>query len=177
MIVLVGECVVYLVTWAWPTCLGLNLGGEELIKSLQRNYGVAGQEQFTAAIDLAQTVASTTTFANHNARSSLATNFQFKCCGIYDSNEYDTSLWRLQSLGPKLAIPLTCCILNNLEEPKSYLNPHPSNSTLCQALEPNRHEGFRYKQVIRLSFNVHFVKFQRFRVVSTILSNGTVSST
>lgn len=59
MLVLVGECVVYLVTWAWPTCLGLNLGGEELIKSLQRNYGVAGQEQFTAAIDLAQTVVST----------------------------------------------------------------------------------------------------------------------
>lgn len=58
MLVLVGECVVYLVTWAWPTCLGLNLGGEELTKSLQRNYGVAGQEQFTVAIDLAQTLVS-----------------------------------------------------------------------------------------------------------------------
>lgn len=49
-----GECAVYVVATVWPTCLGLGLDPEDLVKSLQRNYGVAGQEQFTAAVDLAQ---------------------------------------------------------------------------------------------------------------------------
>lgn len=55
MIVLVGECAVYATAWVWPNCLGLEVDPEILTKSLQRNYGNAGQEQFTAAIDLAQT--------------------------------------------------------------------------------------------------------------------------
>lgn len=40
--------------WAYPQCLGLGMDTEQLAKSLRENYGVAGQEQFTAAIDLAQ---------------------------------------------------------------------------------------------------------------------------
>lgn len=59
MTLLVGECAIYSVTWAWPHCLGLDLDREELAKTLQKNYGVSSQEQFTAAIDLIQTTAST----------------------------------------------------------------------------------------------------------------------
>ncbi|CAH0553130.1 unnamed protein product [Brassicogethes aeneus] len=124
ILVLVGECVVYATAWAWPDCLGLGLDPDLTTKTLQMNYGSTGQEQFTAAVDLAQTM--------------------FSCCGIESANEYDTSLWRLQSLGPSLAIPLTCCKLDNINETRAYLNPHPINITLCQALERNRHEGFRH---------------------------------
>ncbi|KAJ3666337.1 hypothetical protein Zmor_001786 [Zophobas morio] len=124
MVVLVGECAVYATAWAWPNCLGLDVDPEALTKALQRNYGNAGQEQFTAAIDLAQTL--------------------FNCCGVESANEYDTSLWRLQPLSPSLAIPLTCCKLENYNASKAYLNPQPINKTLCQALEPNRHEGYRH---------------------------------
>ncbi|KAF5292757.1 hypothetical protein FQR65_LT11165 [Abscondita terminalis] len=127
MLVLVGECAVYTISWIWPHCLGIDLDKDELVTSLQSNYGVSGQEQFTAAIDLTQT--------------------KFNCCGISSANEYDTSLWRLQALGPnKLAVPLTCCILSNFHEDQSYLNPNPINSSLCQALEFVRHEGLRHNK-------------------------------
>ncbi|KAK5649779.1 hypothetical protein RI129_000808 [Pyrocoelia pectoralis] len=127
MAMLIGECAIYTISWVWPHCIGLDLNGDELTKTLQSNYGVSGQEQFTAAIDLTQAA--------------------FKCCGVVSANEYDTSLWRLQDLAPnKLSIPFTCCILNNFGEPQSYLNPNPRNATLCQALEFTRHEGFRHKK-------------------------------
>ncbi|EEZ98301.1 tetraspanin-18B [Tribolium castaneum] len=124
MIVLVGECAVYAIAWAWPNCLGLEVDPEDLTKSLQRNYGNVEQVQFTAAIDLAQTL--------------------FNCCGVESANEYDTSLWRLQGLGANLAIPRSCCKLENCDDSKAYLDPKPINLTLCQALEPNRHEGYRH---------------------------------
>lgn len=72
---------------------------------------------------------------------------QFECCGVESANEYDTSLWRLQALGPSLAIPLTCCKLENLNDTRSYLDPHPINSSLCQALEASRHKSFRHLKV------------------------------
>lgn len=56
MLMLVGECAIYAITWAWPHCLGLDLDAQELTKTLQSNYGVPGQEQFTAAIDLTQSM-------------------------------------------------------------------------------------------------------------------------
>ncbi|KAJ8971578.1 hypothetical protein NQ314_000635, partial [Rhamnusium bicolor] len=120
-------CATYAIAWAWPNCIGLGLDVVDLIKTLQRNYGTSGQEQFTAAVDLAQTM--------------------FNCCGIESANEYDTSLWRLQSLGPSLAVPLTCCKLENVNQSMAYLNPEPINSGLCQALEKNRHEGYRHTLV------------------------------
>lgn len=55
MMVLICECTVYAVAWIWPQCMGLGLDSEALVKTLQRNYGVSGQDQFTAAVDLAQT--------------------------------------------------------------------------------------------------------------------------
>ncbi|XP_030763836.1 tetraspanin-11 [Sitophilus oryzae] len=124
MAVLIGECAIYAVTWLWPQCMGLGVDGDAMVKSLQRNYGVSGQDQFTAAIDLAQTT--------------------FRCCGVNSANEYDTSLWRLQALGKPLAIPLTCCILQNVNETGAYLNPAAVNLSLCQALEKNRHDGYRH---------------------------------
>ncbi|KAG5871160.1 hypothetical protein JTB14_020194 [Gonioctena quinquepunctata] len=60
------------------------------------------------------------------------------------ANEYDTSFWRLQALGPSLAVPLSCCRLLNANQSKAYLNPEPVSPSLCQALEKNRHEGFRH---------------------------------
>ncbi|KRT83664.1 Tetraspannin [Oryctes borbonicus] len=124
MLVLIGECAVYTIAWAWPQCLGLGLIPQELAKSLQRNYGVGGQEQFTAAVDLAQTL--------------------FKCCGVLSANEYDTSVWRLQSLGPPLAVPLTCCRLENLKSSNAYLDPNPVNNTLCQLSRKDLQQGFRH---------------------------------
>lgn len=55
MIVLLAECGVYAVVSIWPNCLGLAVAPGELSRTLQREYGVAGHEQFTAAVDLAQT--------------------------------------------------------------------------------------------------------------------------
>lgn len=72
---------------------------------------------------------------------------KFQCCGVDTANEYDTSLWVLQSLGPPLVVPLSCCKLTNPNETKAYLNPHPINKTLCQALEKNRHEDYRHTVV------------------------------
>ncbi|KAI4457427.1 tetraspanin [Holotrichia oblita] len=124
ILVLIGECAIYATAWAWPQCLGLGLIPDELGKSLQKSYGIAGEEQFTAAIDLAQTL--------------------FNCCGVQSANEYDTSFWRLQSLGPSLAVPLTCCRLENAKSHNAYLDPHPINTTLCQTLEKDLQQGFRH---------------------------------
>ncbi|XP_065170546.1 tetraspanin-18B isoform X1 [Atheta coriaria] len=124
LLVMVGECAAYAAAWIWPQCMGLGVVADELVKSMQRNYGAAGQEQFTAAIDLLQT--------------------SYSCCGIVSSVEYDTSLWRLQALGPSLAVPLTCCKLDNYNHPAAYLDPHPVNSSLCQALETSRQQGYRH---------------------------------
>ncbi|KAK9879286.1 hypothetical protein WA026_004137 [Henosepilachna vigintioctopunctata] len=127
IMVLIGECVLFITIWAWPNCLGLGLDSYELTKAVQGNYGKEDQEEFTAAIDLAQTM--------------------FQCCGVESANEYDTSLWRLQTLSHSLAVPLTCCKLINQNQTKSHLNPIPANTTLCQALEVSRHERHRHLKV------------------------------
>ncbi|XP_056637165.1 CD151 antigen [Diorhabda sublineata] len=124
MLILIGECAIFIIAWIWPSCMGLGINSEELIDALQRNYGSENQDQFTNAIDLVQA--------------------SFHCCGIETSNEYDASYWRLQSSRPSLSVPLTCCKLSNDNDTKSYLNPEPVSSALCQALDTNRHEGFRH---------------------------------
>lgn len=113
---------------AWPQCLGLNLDETAMVKALQGSYGVPDHEQFTAAMDLAQTI--------------------FECCAINTAINYDTSLWKLQSLGKKeLTVPLTCCRLQNRYEFSAYLDPIPMNLTLCQALQPHDYEGNRHLDV------------------------------
>lgn len=109
----------------WPHCLGPNLNSTSLIKALQGNYGIAGKEQFTVAVDLTQTL--------------------FECCGISTENNYDTSLWRLQGLGHRsLAVPLSCCQLRNSEDEKAYLDPQPYNITTCQVLQKFTFESTRH---------------------------------
>ncbi|XP_055532357.1 CD151 antigen isoform X2 [Wyeomyia smithii] len=122
---LVAEFGVCLMITAWPQCLGLNLDETAMVKALQGSYGVPGYEQFTAAMDLAQTI--------------------FECCAVNTAINYDTSLWKLQSLGKKeLTVPLTCCKLQNRYEFSAYLDPIPTNLTLCQALQPNDYETSRH---------------------------------
>ncbi|ETN57759.1 tetraspanin [Anopheles darlingi] len=122
---LIAEFGVCLMITAWPQCLGLNLNETAMVKALQGSYGVPGHEQFTAAMDLAQTI--------------------FECCAINTSINYDTSLWKLQSLGKKeLTVPITCCKLQNRYEFSAYLDPIPVNATLCQALQVNDYEKSRH---------------------------------
>lgn len=41
--------------WLWPGCIGLTVSPTYLARTLQRNYGKTGFEQYTAAVDYAQT--------------------------------------------------------------------------------------------------------------------------
>ncbi|GLV31995.1 Tetraspanin 68C [Carabus blaptoides fortunei] len=118
MIVLLAECAVYGIVSIWPHCLGLAVAPVDLVKTLQREYGGAGHGQFTAA---------------------------FNCCGVSSSVEYDTSLWRLTAVAhASLAVPLSCCRLDNVLEHNSYLDPKPINKTLCQAVDKERQQGYRH---------------------------------
>ncbi|XP_011135468.1 tetraspanin-17 [Harpegnathos saltator] len=120
-----GECSVCIIAMFWPHLLGMDVRPARLIRALQRSYAVPGREQFTAALDLAQTA--------------------FSCCGINGSNNYGTSWWRLQEVGRReLVVPLSCCTLNNANETDSFLNPVPANLTLCQTLNPAEHQYARH---------------------------------
>lgn len=111
-----------------PQCLGLNMNATEMVKVLQGSYGVPGMEQYTIAMDFAQTY--------------------LDCCAINDSINYDTSLWRLQKFGKKeLTVPVTCCALMNKFEANSYLDPIAVNETLCQSLEPTVFQKGRHLEV------------------------------
>ncbi|XP_046821612.1 tetraspanin-7-like isoform X1 [Vespa crabro] len=124
-LLLLSECTVFIVAIFWPYLLGIDVRPARLIRALQRSYAVPGREQFTAALDLAQTT--------------------FSCCGINGSNNYGTSWWRLQEVGRReLVVPLSCCTLNNANETDSFLNPEPANLTLCQALNPAEHQYARH---------------------------------
>lgn len=56
VLLLVGECTVCVLAVFWPHLLGVDVRPTRLIRALQRNYAVPGREQFTAALDLAQTM-------------------------------------------------------------------------------------------------------------------------
>lgn len=119
---------VCIVITIWPQCLGLNLNATEMVKILQAKYGVPGYEQYTVAMDFAQTY--------------------LDCCAINDSINYDTSYWRLQKFGKReLTVPLTCCGLMNKFEDNSYLDPIPINITLCQSIEPQEFSRSRHLEV------------------------------
>ena len=94
------------------------------------SYGVPGFEQYTIALDFAQTL--------------------LDCCAINDSINYDTSLWRLQKFGKsELTVPLTCCALMNKFQENSYLDPVPVNESLCQSLEVKDFQASRHLEVRR----------------------------
>ncbi|XP_011184645.1 tetraspanin-11 isoform X1 [Zeugodacus cucurbitae] len=126
IVLLLAESLVCLAITLWPHCLGISLDESKMVKALQGNYGVPGKEQFTNAMDLAQT--------------------RFGCCGMNSNINYNTSSWKLQGYGQReWVVPLTCCILHNVTDKMSYLDPKPVNITQCQMLQKmdyvqNRHE-------------------------------------
>ncbi|XP_046748183.1 CD82 antigen [Diprion similis] len=127
ILLLLGECTVCVLAVFWPHLLGVDVRTARLVRALQRSYAVAGRDQFTAALDLAQTA--------------------FSCCGINGSSNYGTSWWRLQEIGRRdLVVPLTCCMLNNTLQSEAFLNPEPTNLTLCETLNPAEHQKARHTQ-------------------------------
>ncbi|XP_030383185.1 tetraspanin-12 [Scaptodrosophila lebanonensis] len=127
VVLLLAESVVCLAITLWPHCLGISLDETQMVKALQANYGIPGQEQFTNAMDLAQT--------------------RFGCCGMSGAINYDTSLWRLQEYGQRnWAVPLSCCVLENAPDRLSYLDPKPANESQCQSLERTSYERERYTE-------------------------------
>lgn len=81
----------------------------------------------TASIDLVQT--------------------HFNCCAINSNLNYDMSLWKLQNYGQRdWAVPATCCILQNSFEKRSYLDPKPLNTSLCQSLLKHEYNHARHKE-------------------------------
>lgn len=129
----------------WPNCLSLDLGHDSLVVALTGQYGIPGNEEFTSAVDLAQT--------------------QFKCCGISSNINYDTSLWQLQGYAQKdLIVPLTCCELENYpEEREAYLDPKPLNLTLCQSLPRTEYSKGRHLKScdgeLKLWYEWHYLWF------------------
>jgi hypothetical protein len=55
VVLLLGESSLGVLAVICPEYLGVTVSVTQLTESLQRTYGVPGKEQFTAAIDLAQT--------------------------------------------------------------------------------------------------------------------------
>ncbi|KAI8041841.1 CD82 antigen [Drosophila gunungcola] len=127
VVLLLTESVLCLAITLWPHCLGISLDENQMVRSLQSNYGVPGQEQFTNAMDLAQA--------------------RFGCCGMRSSLDYDTSLWRLQSYGQRIwPVPLSCCVLANAGQSMAYLDPKPANESICQSIERESYERERHTE-------------------------------
>ncbi|XP_026280247.1 uncharacterized protein LOC113207771 isoform X2 [Frankliniella occidentalis] len=124
-LLLLGEMAVGALAVLGPQFLGLAVEHPRLTDALQRGYGVPGKEQFTAAFDLAQV--------------------SLRCCGVTGGADYHSSWWHLRELGQRdLLVPLSCCQLDNARDSDSFLDPRPSNLTLCQSLQqdtirPQRH--------------------------------------
>lgn len=55
VLLLLGECTVCVLAVFWPHILGVDVRTTRLVRALQRSYALPGREQFTAALDLAQT--------------------------------------------------------------------------------------------------------------------------
>lgn len=55
VLLLIGKCSLCLLVVFWPHLLGVDVKAPRLLRALQRSYALPGREQFTAAIDLAQT--------------------------------------------------------------------------------------------------------------------------
>nr|CAD7409752.1 unnamed protein product [Timema cristinae] len=115
VVLLLGECSFSVLATLCPQYLGVGVGSTKLVEALQRRYGVPGKDQFTAAVDLAQTM--------------------FQCCGIGGAVDYDTSWWRLRELGQReLVVPHSCCLLSNPpDDDRAFLDPRPLNVTTCQS--------------------------------------------
>ncbi|XP_026686000.1 tetraspanin-11-like [Diaphorina citri] len=127
LVVLLAESVFGILTAICPEYMGLKTENEDVTDQWQRNYGVPGREQYTAAIDLAQT--------------------KFECCGINSGKDFMTSWWRLRELAaPNLLVPLSCCHPDPKNPDQSFLDPQPLNETLCQDKQPDNYILARYTE-------------------------------
>ncbi|XP_047522416.1 CD82 antigen [Pieris napi] len=117
---LLCDCAAGVISAIWPRCFGIQNTRGGSVGALQGYYGVPDYEDFTTAVDLAQT--------------------ELKCCGMTSARNYDMSIWQLRRLGPRgMSVPLSCCVQG---EEESYLNPAPVNQSRCQGVTPNAQ--FRY---------------------------------
>lgn len=128
VVLLLGESSVGVLAVVCPEYVGVTVSMTRLAESLQRAYGVPGKEQFTAAVDLAQTI--------------------FQCCGMSGAVDYDVSWWRLRELGqPDLFVPRSCCLLSNApDDLKAFLDPHPLNMSACQSLDQSLYQMARHTE-------------------------------
>lgn len=153
---MIAECAIYTTAWLWPNCLGLIVDTHNLMETLQNQYGTAGNEQLTAAVDLAQVTVSLLKLELFFTLNCIFNLIQFNCCGIKSPAEYNSSIWKLQGLTPGLNVPLTCCRLSEetgtyrtmmkKKRQFSYLDPKPINVSLCQAIEVGIMEGYRFNK-------------------------------
>lgn len=171
VVLLLAELLACLAITLWPDCLGISLDESKMVKILQGNYGVPGKEQFTNAMDLAQT--------------------HFGCCGMNSDINYDTSLWKLQSYGQQeWVVPLTCCFLHNVDDKMSYLDPKPANISQCQMLlrtdyVKNRHkisclkflENWYHEQYILFLGASVIIAMVEFCVLLSVIVNCTKIAT
>ncbi|GLH08830.1 Tetraspanin [Gryllus bimaculatus] len=149
-----------------PQYLGIGMSSSQLLEVLQHNYGVPGQEQVTAALDLTQT--------------------KMECCGINNAQDYGTSWWHLKELGQRdLQVPLSCCLTNKtIDNPRAFLDPQPANITLCQAPQEDMfikgrytdgcleklQEWFRQQIAIFLAMSLTLVLVELSALLSAILA-------
>ncbi|XP_041973402.1 tetraspanin-17 [Aricia agestis] len=112
---LLCECAAGVAAAVWPRCFGIQSARGGAVGALQSYYAVPDYEEFTSAVDLAQT--------------------ELECCGMSGGRNYDMSVWQLRRLGPRgLAVPPSCCVQR---PPRSHLNPAPLNETRCQEVTPS----------------------------------------
>lgn len=75
-------------------------------------------------------------------------SLQLRCCGVTGGSDYHSSWWRLRELGQReLLVPLSCCDLDNAREPDGFLDPRPTNLTLCQSLQQDAVRPYRHMEV------------------------------
>ncbi|XP_068083116.1 CD151 antigen-like, partial [Anabrus simplex] len=127
IVLLLGECSLGGLITICPQYMGVGVSTARLVETVRQNYGVPGREQITAALDLAQTA--------------------LECCGVSGPLDYNQSWWRNSNLGRReLLVPLSCCLLSNTNDTRAFLDPHPRNSSLCQAQESAVHQSWRHNE-------------------------------
>lgn len=91
-------------------------------------------------------------------------------------------MWRLQSLGPSLAVPLSCCrLINDKIGEHAYLDPLPLNTSLCQTLEKGIHQNYRHTDGCRVHleqwYKQHYLIFLGTGLIIVIVEFTVLLST
>ncbi|XP_014288109.1 CD151 antigen [Halyomorpha halys] len=124
IVLLIGESALIIFVAVTPKYLGLAIDKNQLVDDWQRNYGVPGREQYTAAVDYMQS--------------------KYSCCGVVSGKDFVTSWWKLRELAaPDLVVPLSCC--KQLPH-HTHLDPLPVNQTACQDEDMEVHRNARFTE-------------------------------